>query len=659
MAVFMVRSAGNRRLSSERRPLLSGLALLTLISMLAGMAAVAARPAPARAQDAIFETATITPEDALVFVGFTLDTESEQWQRGSELVDRAGFGPSLAELQQELLSDAPGGGIVQEVFLGGEGALVVTGAALEAAAELDLTGTTGFEDVVMGTPAAGDEAPEPTGVAFILQPRSPDTAFVGIQDALAENAQEAGTDVTETEYNGVTIQYAPAGLDGEETDLALARVDDFLLLGGAPADLEPLIDTSTGSIPALADFAPFGEVRGELGEEDFLLYAFINGVAAAGVEAIDQAGLGAFTETAGTNQYNGILIRADDPGFRMETVTMAAEGQTLPPGAAAFDPELLERVPSDVLFFLDAYDLGQTGVVDALGLLVAQTLGGGLGAQATPTAEDQSAEAFIEAQHEAAAGVLGFNLRTDLLQQFVGEYALAIRGDEDPSNLSALLVTGVNDAGTVVQTLEQLSRLVQSFGGGTVNVTTREVDGSQINVIETDDPAMSPVEFGVVGDQFLLGYGPAIDDYVAGPDASLADDEQFQTVTAELPSEGRNGILYVNLSRVIPLIQVLDQAGEGEDALGGIEDAAEECAAFDTQEEAQATLDEDPLENFLLDQDGDGEACEDFFATAEVASPEATPAAAMADYSAIRAFALSAYEVENMRRSSAILYIEE
>jgi len=324
-----VRSTVRRRVGQRHRPVLSGLVALALISMLAATAAIAARPAAVEAQDDAFETAAITPEDALVYVGFTLDTESAQWQQGAALLERAGFGATLDDLQQDLLEDAgPGGGaILQEIFLGGEGALVLTDAALESAEGLDVTGITGGGDILdEATPDAASGAPEATGVAFILQPRSPGTAFLALQDAVQEQAVEEGAEVVTSEYQGVTIQFAPGGeVDEDNFPVALAQLDDLILLGGSPADLESIIDTSQGTTPPLSEFAPFTDVRAELGTEEFLLSAFVNGVAATEVGA-DSANLGVFAESAGTDQYNGIVVRADTAGFRMDTVTLPAEG---------------------------------------------------------------------------------------------------------------------------------------------------------------------------------------------------------------------------------------------------------------------------------------------------------------------------------------------
>jgi hypothetical protein len=208
--------------------------------------------------------------------------------------------------------------------------------------------------------------------------------------------------------------------------------------------------------------------------------------------------------------------------------------------------------------------------------------------------------------------------------------------------------------------------LVQGAGGGATTVSTRTVDGSTVNVVETG-PGGPSVEYGVVGDRLLIGVGGGIDSDAAGGE-SLADAALFRSVMAELPEE-RNGTIFVDLTQVIPLTEGLAAATE-EGAAGdeaAIEDAAENCADYATQAEAQAAYDANDEGTFDLDQDFDGVVCEDFFGTAsgpddaadvDVAE-DAADALAAVDLSGIEAFALAAHDEEGMRRSSSILYIAE
>jgi hypothetical protein len=169
-----------------------------------------------------------------------------------------------------------------------------------------------------------------------------------------------------------------------------------------------------------------------------------------------------------------------------------------------------------------------------------------------------------------------------------------------------------------------------------------------------------------VGDRFVIGEGEAISRFEGDPEESLATNPQFQAVMDTLPVE-HNGLVYIDLERAIPVLEVASEQSEDFD-LGGFDefpDASESCANYASQEEAQTAYDAAESGTFDLDQDFDGEVCEDFF-VAETATPESTDEAsemadafADVDYSAIKAFASVTYDDEGMNRSSAIIYISE
>ncbi len=652
------------------RAALSGTASLALVGgvVLPSASTALAAPAPAQATEQDLPTALATPEDALAYLVFELDEESDQWTQSQALIERAGFGDALDRVRDETLRDAAGNDVPLDAILGGEGAVIITEEALQAIVEAggDMGAGGGF---AAATPAVSVADAEAFGAVFLLDARAPDTAFAAIQSGIEDQAQQNGGSVDEVDYQGVTIESVEGTADGENPPLAVARVDDLIAVAGAPADLEAVIDTAQGG-PSLADFEPFANIRGEL-DEEALFFGFFNGVAAAevqtdilgglaGVEGLaNLAGLNGPAGMGASGSYTGILVSADEPGFRLETASAPAEGDSFPPATATFDSELAARLPADTLFLLNGSDLGATGLLDRIGAgVIALALGGFSegNAAATPIA-DLTTDEFIAQQYEQAAGLLGVNLQTDFFQQFVGEFGLAISSQADPSSITALFATELGDPGTVVNALQQISVLLQSVTGAQGEATTRQVDGSQVTVVDTGG-AVPTVEYGVVGGQFLLGLGSAIDDYGDESIDALADDAQYQDVMAALPSEV-NGRLYVDLAQIVPLLQGLaesDMAGGG-----SMIDADPSCQNYDTQAEAQEAYDAFDEDTFDLDQDFDGEACEDFFGSATpeaVASPVASPVADL-DLSAFRAFGLVAYESNGFRRSSGILFIED
>ena len=169
----------------------------------------------------------------------------------------------------------------------------------------------------------------------------------------------------------------------------------------------------------------------------------------------------------------------------------------------------------------------------------------------------------------------------------------------------------------------------------------------------------------------MIGKGDAVDRFGEAPEDSLAENTQFQAVMDTLPVE-YNGLSYVDLAQAIPLAEAASQESEGL-GIGGTDemsDASESCGNYESQEEAQAAYDAAESGTFDLDQDFDGEVCEDYFDTGDTASGTdeetadeegAAPADALADidYSAIKAFATVSHTDGDLQRASAILYISE
>lgn len=628
-------------------PIQAGVCVLTLISMLAAMATVGAAPQSAQAQESGLATASLAPETSLVYVALSLDTESAQWQLSQTLAERAGLDSLMEMLRAEM--DADDEQSLEEFqeeagpFLGGEAALVLT--SLAAVNEVNLSGLSG--GIVDATPVAEDGS---TGVAVIVNAADPDAAEAKVEELIEED----GSEVEKTEYEGVTIR----SVEGSETADALtyARVEDSLVFAAVPADVEPIIDTANGDAAALAESENFTGLQTELNDE-FMLFGWLNGPALkeglTEQEEISQS-IGAFSGQTldALDAYTGFVMWADEPGFRLDTLSMPTEDAADRPGTQNFDSALVEQMPSDTLLFANGMDLGAMGILDAVGLAVAQVVNGeefGSG----PTDPDE-AEAYAEEQFEEAEQTLGFNLQTEFIDQMVGEFALGFRFSSllDPNGIGAILVSGVADPTTLTDSLSKISFIVAAGAQETTTYDTREVDGSTINVVE-DTSIGFPlrVEYGVVAEQFILGFGNALQEFVDGPDESLADNPQYQAVMATLPEE-HGAQVYVDLAQIITVAQGFLGASSG---ASDVEDASEECAEYDTQEDAQAAYDEDPGSLIDLDQDFDGQACEDFFATAA----DATPAAGANDFSAIRALATVQFEREGMLGSSTILYIQE
>jgi len=136
---------------------------------------------------------------------------------------------------------------------------------------------------------------------------------------------------------------------------------------------------------------------------------------------------------------------------------------------------------------------------------------------------------------------------------------------------------------------------------------------------------------------------PAID--------NLAKNPTYQAALAELPSE-HGFTMYVDIKQLATLAEAAAAMEMG----GGFKDASEKCSEYASQEAAQEAFDADPATNWELDQDFDGQACEDYFVTEQA---QATPEISAEQLSKIAAFAMVGYQDGAMTKTSSILLIEE
>lgn len=635
-------------------------ALAVLLAMLT-LAPTLASAAPALAQDSsvAFTTAEAAPADSFAYVVTTTDDESAQWMLADELLDRAGFGEAIDEAVAEELSDDSGENLPLDAFLGGEVGVVVSQALLdtiaaESLAEGDLDEM--FGAIGMATPEVAAEDTEGEGVAAIIDSRAPDTAWTGIRESIAE---EDGFE--ETTYEGTTIISVPPA-DDEDEGMAAARVGDLILVAAHPVDLHPVIDTAEGRAPAISTVPEFATAREALPAE-FLMFGFSNGT---GIMDTELGQLAMTLGESGDAAFSAVTIAAASEGFRLESVAFAAEGEALPVGASNFDSELVEIAPADTVFFTSGSDLGATGVLDAIGAMALAAAFGMGGAGAAPD-PDASMDEFIAEQYEAAASLIGINLQTEFFQQFSGEYGMWLSSGLEDGTVNGLFATGAGDPEAVANALMQLSFIIQGASGAESPLTTEEIGDGQVYVVDLGDG--TTLEFGVVGDRLVIGSGDAVSRLEGEPGESLADNDRFQAAVSTLPEE-RNGLVYVDLERAIPLLEAASEQTD-ELGLGGFEefpDASESCANYADQAEAQSAYDAAEPDTFDLDQDFDGEVCEDFFATSEPSAvveddgmfdDEAADMFADIDYSAIQAYAQVSYDQDGMSRSSAILYIAE
>lgn len=586
--------------------------LMTSLLLLAGFfASNVAMLAPASAQAAT-AAADYIPATALFSTEFELDAESDQVSKGAELLERANLsalleGEDLEELESSLFA--------LSLFATGEAAVFLTELPVDEDLTLDDV-TSDAADVTMDPESAlGGDVPQ--GWAVVVVPDDASSSFELYSSVVF---QDETIEIEESEYNGYTIM-TQAPVDEFSQGASIALVDDAIAIASVPDDLETVIDTATGDNEALSANSSYLDVRGAL-ETDVLNFGYVNGPALLdALVAQDPEVTGSLPEdlTVSLGSHQGYVFWADDPGFRLDTIALPAEGSDVPE-ASAFEPAFTQNVPDSSLVYIGGSDLGQTPSLNALALLFAQEIVGGdalTGATPVVDAEAQAEEIFAEAE-----GMLGFNLKTDLLDQLVGEWAMAGSvaniTDLEPT-ISAVFVTEIDDDETVTGVVETITNLIASQSDDTFTLTSRQVNGSDVTVVDLSESGTPLVlEFGVIEEGLVIGVNEGIDDFVSAQSNALADDQTFTDTFAELPTEVTS-ISYLSVQNLLPLVEDAIALSSSSSTL----DADPACDEFDTQADAQAAYDEDDFENFSLDLDYDGEACEDFFSAA---TPEAAVA---------------------------------
>ena len=176
--------------------------LLFFVLITGNLSAIA--PAAAQATEP-FTTATVVPQDVVSYTVLPLRDDSDQWAQALTLLDRAGLGPALQDVEDEILGTGTDAELPLELFLGGEVAFVLTDVAVGLLLEQTMAGA--LEEPAPLAPAtpAADEAITETGFAVVFTADSPGLIELSVQEAITDTAQRVGTQVEQTEHAGVTI----------------------------------------------------------------------------------------------------------------------------------------------------------------------------------------------------------------------------------------------------------------------------------------------------------------------------------------------------------------------------------------------------------------------------------------------------------------------
>ena len=518
--------------------------------------------------DALLSTSTVVPADIAIYAEVSLDTDSTQLQQLDDLLIRLGSEDSLIDAIDDVAGDTEIGG--QNVTLAGaEIAIAVLPSALasnsDAGSVIDEVG--GISDVEDASNVASDlsSGVDGEGVVIVIKATDPDALE-------AEALDDAGADATTETYLGSDIV---SDVEEGGSPSYFTRIDDFMLVGQSVDDLKLFIDASLDGGTSLAGFEPFTSASAAL-PDDRVAFAFANGpvIFEAVNEQIAEPSLAGIVNEAFSvfSGYIGITIAADPAGLRVETVNTPVVATTMETSATA-DLTMADRMPIDTVVFANGFDLGQTTLLKSVGLLLVAALGtlssDSMEGDSVATPEPIS----VDEMYDSLAQLLGFNIKTDFIDQMTGEYGFGLWGIEsgNVADIGVALVSGVADTEVLGDTVDSISFLVQAAGQGEVSVTSRELATGPINNVtfEADGAEMS-VDYGVVGDEFILGVGNGADMVTGGATESLSDSSSYIEAMSYLPTE-YTSILYVDIAALGAIGS--DMSGtvfEGNDMLTGL-----------------------------------------------------------------------------------------
>lgn len=634
---------------STRTFLTSFLAFL----MVAGMAFSPAQLPRVSAQDAVSSIADAVPADTVMYMDVELDQDSDQVTQAFDLLDRSGLSALMAEetdMTPEQAADS-----ADQADINGQVAVVFTDAASLVNQGMMTNMTNTAMDTTLDPSTATQQVPD--GFALVFAADDPEAMHGKMVDMVTNEAGNQDATVQTTTYNDVEITYWES-TDPAVEPSATALVGDYVILTVRPTGAEGIIDTVNGDLEPLSGDASFQAVTSAL-DTDALVFGYLNlSVALDAALEADPANAQNAAQLEESRGQIGWNVYAADDGFHADTV-MIPEDPTIIDQQSTFDPTAATRTPADSLFMMNANDLSSSGLSDSVGMLL-QIAMSPSGMPGTPTAQP-AATPTIDDAFAMLEGQLGFNLKTDLIDHLDGEYTASgqISNLTTAPEINVVWASQTSDPTAVADTLDKVTYITNSLAKDmNAEVGTRSVDGGELTTVTVPD-ALGPgmpvvVEYGVVGDEMLIGVNDGVDNYLNGSAAPLADDAAYQQTLEALPQDNIVSVSYLNMGQLLPLIDEMNAMSDS--SASSVQDNDPACGEYDTQEEAQAAYDADTSDLWNLDMNFDGTACEDYFSTGT--EPEASPVSMTESLNIISIGSVTSVD-GNMIRTNSVMLIGE
>lgn len=524
---------------------------LAATGLLLASAVLSAVAAPVHAQTSpLLSVSTIMPNQVLLYGETKLDPTSDQMAMFTTVLARLGNDEPISETiadENELIDGVPLNLLNAEVGIGLLPIAFAQGTEdLGGLPSLD-TDASDIEDSVDSV--ASDAGSQ--GTIIVVKPVDIEPTANG----LAESSE-----VDQETYDGV--DYYVSNDSGDMS--AYAIVDEFVAVATSADEIKLVIDAANDSTASLGANARFQMASGALAD-DRLAFAYSNNSALIDLISETTPEYSAFL-TDLLQEFDGdsgMAVVALENGIRLDLVNMSPNGDATPAGQAS-DLTLASQVPADTVIMANGNNVGQSIALRGMGFLLAagvvsslsESMSDGATPEASPVPLDENEV------YDTLAAFFGFNLKTDLFDQLTGAYSFAVWNLDaaNPANINAVLTSDVDDAVAVGDVVDTISNLITVAAQGQVDVTSRPVGDNTVNNVTfpLDDQEMS-IDFGMVGDEFMVGLGDGIDTITTPPTETLADTQAFTDAVGLLPTEYQ-AIYYVN----IQAIQEASNAASGE-----------------------------------------------------------------------------------------------
>jgi Protein of unknown function (DUF3352) len=545
--MFELSTLAHRRHTIREELARVGLASALLIG---GFASVLHQPAAAQ-DSSLLSVSAFAPKEAILYAETKLDTQSDQLVALDAIVQKLGSSDSLIDEVRTASDPIPGVNVDLE---DAEVGIAIMPSAFEdvSSATSDLDPIDSVDSVTSDVTDIANSTSSTSGIVLIVKPID----IAGVKTSLA-----GSSDVTvDSTYKDIDI-YAETNASSDSDPSVYAIVGDNFVVAGTVADIQSVIDTKGDPSSSIGSIDQFKEAAGLLPQER-VAYGFANGVAI--IDLIAQAAPeydDAITDMVSAwSGYTGLAVIADDPGLQFDAVNIPADGMLTSAGTAD-NLDLASKVPADTSILASGYDLGQSTALKGLGLLFAVSIAQ-VGSDTLDGGEATPVPMSVDDIYSQFGSLLGFNLKTDFIDQMTGAYGIAAwnLGTGNIADASAVITSGVDNPDRVDSTISTLSLLIQAGGQGQLNVTSRPVEGGNLNNVVFDSSGTQvSLDYGIVGDQFILGVGDGATAATEGSTNSLADSDIYQTALSYLPKEFQS-VYFANIGLLNTASQSMDSS---------------------------------------------------------------------------------------------------